>query len=151
MDVSDAAARDTAVRLLAFREHTRLELEQKLVGRGFASQATECAIASVAAQGLQSDERFADVYVRSALNRGQGPLKIRAGLRQRGVDGDLVRKVLDLPDEEWRARADAAVRKRFGAAPPSERAEWARRVRFLAGRGFPEATARRVLGDLDAL
>ena len=141
------AAREAAIRLLARREHARIELQRKLTGRGHSPELAESVIADLAAAGLQSDERFAEVFVRSAVDRGHGPLKIIAGLRERGVDGDAV--LAGLGDDEWRDRASMAVDKRFGQEAPRDRADWAKRARFLASRGFPSGIAYEVLGRLD--
>ena len=154
MDQSDdrrTVVQGAALRLLAPREHSRFELERKLADRDHPVDLIALVLDDLAAAGLQSDERFAETYVRSALGRGQGPLKIRAGLRQRGVDDALASSHLGLADDEWQDLAAEVVRKRFGQAPPADRAEWARQARFLAGRGFTSAVAVRVLGDLGAV
>jgi len=139
--------REAAMRLLARREHGRIELVRKLAGRGHPPQLAKDVVADLATTGLQSDDRFVASFVRSALGRGHGPLKIRAGLRDRGIDDDTAWSVL--PDDEWTELARNAVDKRFGPSAPKNRAEWAKRARFLAGRGFPSDVAGRVLGSLD--
>lgn len=141
-----AGAREGAVRLLARREHSRLELRRKLTGRGHPPSAVEAALAALAEDGLQSDERFAASYVYTALERGHGEYKIRAALRERGIEPSLAGCVLDLDAEAWQQRAQAAVYKRFGVAPPRTPAEWAKRARFLAGRGFASAVAAAAAG-----
>ena len=148
MDNADerrAAVRDAAVRLLARREHSRLELARKLAGRGHADDLIEEIVGDLARSGLQSDDRFAQAFVRSALGRGQGPVKIRAALTERGVDGDIASAHLHLDSHEWTERAANASSKRFGPAAPENRADWARRARFLAGRGFTSDVVAKVL------
>ncbi len=156
-----------AMDLLARREHSRLELTEKLrrhCGRAQAAQSadgpttpadpgtTEALIQrtldQLEADGLQSDARYAEVLVRSRCNRGQGPLRIRADLRQRGLDATAVDSLLEAYEDSWPELALEAVSKRFGDAPAADRREWARRARFLAGRGFPEGLVMRVLGPL---
>ncbi|MCY4059133.1 MAG: regulatory protein RecX [Gammaproteobacteria bacterium] len=137
--------RNAAVRLLARREHSRFELARKLSSRGHPDDLIEEIIGSLARAGLQSDERFAEAFVRSALARGQGPLKIRAGLSERGVDSDIASVYFELDTDEWGERAANALRKRFGPAPVENRADWAKRARFLAGRGFPSDVVAKVL------
>ena len=148
MDRADerrTAIRDAAVRLLARREHSRLELARKLASRGHADDLIEEIVEDLARAGLQSDDRFVQVFVRSALGRGQGPLKIRAGLTERGVNDDIASAHLDLDSHEWTERAANASAKRFGPALPENRADWARRARFLAGRGFTSDVVAKVL------
>ena len=140
-------ARAQAIRLLARREHSRRELCGKLTRRGHALEVAEIVVDELAEQGLQSEARFVEVFVRTALARGQGPLKIRAGLRARGVDGGLAEGALDSATD-WDALARAALSKRFGEGPAQGRSEWGRRARFLAGRGFPSDVVAKVLGDM---
>ena len=139
-----ASARAQAIRLLARRDHSRKELRAKLRARGHANTAIDDALDSLAASDLQSDRRFAEGYVRSALNRGHGECKIRAGLAERGIGSHLAAEFLAIDDEEWQRLATAALVKRFGAEPAEGASERHRRRRFLAGRGFPLATANRV-------
>ena len=84
------------------REHSRTELQRKLAARGHAAEVIEATLAELAAHGLQSDARFIESYVRSALARGHGERKIRAGLRERGIDCHLLPAGLDLSGVQWR-------------------------------------------------
>lgn len=150
-DECRAVVRDAAVRLLARREHSRLELARKLGDRGHPQDLIEDVLEALADVGLQSDERFAHAFVRSALERGQGPLKIRTGLRDRGVDQALASDLLDLDAEAWRERAAGILVKRFGQDLPEDRADWGRRARFLASRGFTSDVVAGTLGPLDGV
>ena len=134
-----------AVRLLARRDHSRLELRRKLRSRGHQPEAVEQALIRLGEYGYQSDSRFAESFVRSRVDRGQGRLKIVAALRERGIDDGIASTLLDLGELEWRRLATAALRKRFGDAAPADRAEWVKRARFLAGRGFTSDVVSRVL------
>ena len=112
--------------------------------------------------GLLSDARFAESFVRRGIDRGHGPLKIRAGLRSRAVADDIIDDALTFSDDFWLECATAAQAKRFGKArnpinngggtgegeaddAPANRSEWARRARFLAARGFASDTIYRTL------
>ena len=142
-----ASARAQAIRLLARRDHSRKELCIKLCARGHAMPAINAAVAELADAGLQSDFRFVEGFVRSALARGQGEIKIRAALRQRGIDDDMAAPHLELDDAQWREHAAAALVKRFGTALAEDRAKLAQRMRFLAQRGFPFEVAKRTVAQ----
>ena len=146
-DAAAAEAKGCALRLLARREHSQLELRRKLASRGHAESATAAALATLAASDLQSEERFAQGYARMALDRGHGEHRIQAALRERGIEPALAASALELDAEGWRDRAAAALRKRFGDAPAGSAAAWAKRARFLAGRGFGTATVAAAVGD----
>ncbi len=130
-------ARHAAVRMLAMREHSRVELVRKLERR-HAPETVAQVLDELAAQGLQSDERFAEQYVHSRRNKGYGPVRIRAELVERGIADGLISRELDgFGNEEWRSLMHEVAQRRFGATPPEDRREMARRGRFLASRGFP--------------
>lgn len=98
------------------------------------------------AERLLSDERFVEVYVRSRESRGFGPLRIRAELRERGVDAALVERYLEQDREHLEARAREEYRKKYGSRTPESYSERARQARFLQGRGFPGDVIWRVVG-----
>ncbi|HQR04517.1 MAG: recombination regulator RecX [Proteobacteria bacterium] len=134
-----------AVKLLARREHSRSELARKLSPHG-SHEEVATVLAQMESAGLLSDERFADVYIRSHGARF-GAAKLRHSLYTRGVEADLVEARLahaDLPDELTRAR-DLWQRK-FGT-PPADARSWARQARFLQSRGFAPELIRRLLKD----
>lgn len=121
---------------LARREHARGELLNKLTGFGFEADVADDAIAQLVEDGLQSDERFVDAFIRSRINQGKGPAKIRADLRERGVRGALVGAGLEAADQDWYELARDVRVKKFGAERPGDFKEKARQMRFLQSRGF---------------
>ena len=135
--------RRRAIGLLARREHSRAELLAKLVRSGHARAEAELVVEDLAERDLVSDGRFAEAFVRSRVERGSGPLRIRRDLEARGVEPSIVERLLDPDDEEWEARARGVRERRFGAARPAGRGEAARQARFLLGRGFTHRQARR--------
>ena len=58
-------ARYSAMNLLARREHSYVELERKLKQRGFADSVIEQALQRLQEQGLQSDQRFVESFIRA--------------------------------------------------------------------------------------
>ncbi len=140
-------ARDTAIRLLTRREHSTDELRRKLKRRGYGAETIDEVVTRLRSSELVSDARFAESFVRVRSERGQGPLRIRAELRERGVTDPLVDEVLTTTSEFWLERANRARVKRFGEAAPASRDEWNRQARFLAQRGFPSDLIYRALGD----
>ena len=81
------------------------------------------------------------------MARGQGPLKIRHALRERGIGDELAARFIDPEREAWCERAHAVRRKRFGEAPPSDLEDRSRQARFLAQRGFEQEHIRYALKD----
>lgn len=129
--------------LLARREHSRLELEQKLAVRSFEVTLVADVLDDLEREGLLSAYRFAQSFVDARYARGQGPSRIRQELAARGIESAAA----DLGDErfDWNAKAREARIKRFGEALPSSLAEKARQIRFLEYRGFSHDQIRRAL------
>jgi regulatory protein len=129
-------ARRAAMDLLARREHSRAELLRKLTRR-VSQDSAQIAIDRLSEEGLQSDERFAESYVRQRAERGVGPLRLGQELRERGVDEGLAREAISGSGFDWNEVATAALEKKFGSAePPEALKEKARMLRFAAYRGF---------------
>jgi regulatory protein len=140
LDVEDpGACKRQALDLLALREHSRRELERKLAARGFSDELISPTLDALEASGVLVAARFTESFIRSRVARGNGPVRIRAELAERGIadiDGaDLLRD----SEVDWVAEARAARTKRFGAAPPRDFKERARQARFLQSRGFNSA------------
>jgi len=145
-DEAFAAARGRAVRMLAMREHSAVELIQKLTRKGVPSALAGQVVATLAERNLQSDERFAEGFARTRIARGYGPLWLRQALRERGIDSALADAVLDRPSAWWAGQARAIRARKFGDPPPADRATWQRQARFLAQRGFSTDLVLKALG-----
>jgi len=124
------------VRLLASREHSRKELERKLLSKSHAADDVEQVLDQLAAQGLQSDARYAEAYIHSRIQRGYGPLRIRAELKERGVSGGLIAGYLSDDPDLWREQLQDTHDRKYGSSRTTDRKEQAKRGRFLAHRGF---------------
>ncbi len=146
MEPLDArAARIAALDALARRDHSADELRRKLRGKGYDARVLAELIERLIAERLLDDHRYVDNFVGSHATRGEGPLRVRAKLRQIGVTGQLVEECLAaFPD--WLAQMQAARQKKFGATLPTDYAEQQRQARFLRYRGYTGAQIRAALG-----
>ncbi len=118
-DAAEIPPRERAIALLARREYSRAELEQRLAAKGVESDEIAATLDTLAAEGLQSDTRFAEIFVRSRVQLGHGPVRIRGDLAQRGIDDALAALALEAEAPDWQALACQALAKRF-AGPRSE-------------------------------
>jgi len=137
----------TALRLLARREHSTRELAHKLQSRGCPVPVLDRVIAALRDEGALSDRRFADSYTEARVERGFGPLRIEAELRERGVDGALIEAALASHADDWVVSIRRQRRKRFGGQPPRDFTGRARQMRFLQQRGFSGEQIREALTD----
>jgi regulatory protein len=131
-----AALRKVALDYLARREHSELELTRKLVTRGFDAGLVEATLHDLVAERLLSDARFAEAFVHSRFQRGSGPQKIHAELRERGVDDTLISDSIETYAAQWQALIREVREKKFGTAMPADFRERSRQMRFLQQRGF---------------
>lgn len=150
-DTSDdqRQAYHTSMKMLSAREHSAYELTQKLAKRGFSGSTIEALLQDLQQSGYQSDERFAEQYARQRLNKGYGPLSIRAKLAERGIDASLASDALDGLSVDWLEHATEVIGRKFSAEDikSTETKIESRIARFLQSRGFSSSIALRALKD----
>ncbi|HEX5276712.1 MAG TPA: recombination regulator RecX [Fluviicoccus sp.] len=145
--LSPVALRSRALAFLSRREHTRQELREKLTDLGGSVEEIAAILDELAERNWQSDNRFAEAYVRQESRKGHGPLNIRQSLKQRGVDEELIANVL--MTEDWLEWARLTRQRKFGEEPPTDRKEQARQLRFLQYRGFTSDQCRKALRNVE--
>jgi regulatory protein len=134
-----------AVRLLARREHSTDELKRKLTARGHPEASVEAVVSKLGEKQWVSNERFTTNYVRYHARRGQGPVRIRAELRQQGITDSQIQQEVSGPGRDWSELAVEVRRRKFGDALPSTATERAKQARFLQYRGFNSDQIRAAL------
>ena len=142
-----AQVRDRAWMLLARREHSVEELRQKLVQRGFESQAVDSVLADLKERGDISDVRFAETMISHRAKSGYGPAYIRQKKRKKGITSDLVASALDSADICWREIATLKYTARFAGESILDYKEWTRRASYLKRRGFDSQIIVEILGE----
>ena len=146
-DFTAADVRRAAMNLLARREYGRRELAGRLAAREYPAGLIDQVLDDLVGEKLLSDERFADAFVTARVSRGQGPVRIRIELEQKGISGETIERALADADIDWNALAEEVRRKRFGRAAPANFKERARQARFLQYRGF---AAEHIRGTADS-
>jgi regulatory protein len=132
-----------ALRLLAQREHSRLELERKLAKHETEPGTLAQALDWLQGKGFINETRVADSVVQRKAAR-MGTARIAQELTQKGLSHELVQDtVADLRSTEVE-RAQAVWARKFGQ-PASTLQERAKQLRFLAARGFAAEVVRRVV------
>jgi regulatory protein len=139
--------RERALRLLARREHTRVELAQKLSRYVEENDDLNALIEDLAQNGLVSDQRFTEHFI-NAKQKRFGHLKIAHELKSKGVDAESITR-LTIASREQELEFARAVWQRKFPSPPASSAEKAKQVRFLQGRGFSSDTIYRLFKKSD--
>lgn len=133
---SQKEIREICLRLLTRREHSRLELVNKLALKGFGRSEIATIVDDLADQGWQSNQRFAESYARHRIKRGYGPIKITYELRQRGIEKiDLDSVIKDIADS-WSELLERVYKNKYSNLKMLTDNEWLSRSRFLHQRGF---------------
>jgi regulatory protein len=143
---------EAAFALLARRDHTRWELAQKLLRRGFDETEVAAALDRCGELGYLDDAAFAERFVATrAVRNGWGPLRLTAELERRGIDRELAESASDLDDAVYhealmRALSKLEQRRKPGwFRVPQQRS---RMVSSLLGCGFDAETAIQAVDDL---
>ncbi|CAB0150391.1 Regulatory protein RecX [Pseudidiomarina piscicola] len=129
-------ADEVCVRLLGRREHSAHELKQKLCQRGFSDAVIKQALATAQEHGWQSDERFAEIWLRQQLASGNGWMKIKAAAGVKGINAELLIELVERADPDWVELCYDKLQRKFGQQPPATRQERDKIMRHLQNRGF---------------
>jgi regulatory protein len=108
---------ESGVRLLARRAHSRAELRQKLVRKGFDPEEVQAALERLAGRGYLDDEAFARGLVRRR-SVSRGPLALAAELSAKGIDRAGAAAALAGFDPEAQLATATALAERLYAAKP---------------------------------
>jgi regulatory protein len=140
--------KDACLNLLIRREHSQKELLTKLTAKGFEADAVLPVISELAAQGWQSDTRYAESYTRHRLKKGYGVLAIRYELKQHGITNfDIDTMLLDITDS-WLTLITEVYQKKYHDDNNMSLAERAKRTRFLLQRGFDNRLIQELFNSL---
>jgi regulatory protein len=162
--------KERALRLLALREHSRLELKRKLASYAENDEDLDALLNSLEEKRLLSDERFSEALIRQRLD-SYGNRRILAELQTHGLDAELLKQSKAVLVESEVARARALWIKKFGYCEEkfvekSDEAEWleaapqnrrqtqqlsqqeqrAKQIRYLAQRGFSTQAIKAAIG-----
>ncbi len=122
--------------MLARREHAYHELLRKLSQKGFPMNDCVPVVDEFKAAGIQSDVRYAEMKVRSGVNKGHGPARLKADCQQWQIDESVVSQAFEECEADWFELAVLVRHKRFGAGAAQNDKDKAKQIRFLQYRGF---------------
>jgi regulatory protein len=115
-DRSLDAAKQSAYRMLSYRDRTSHELDVKLKEKGFSEEVISEVISFLQKTGVLDDGRFARQWARSRTEyRHIGPIRLRRELLEKGISTGEADAVLHQLSEEHDpvAAAEGALTRRF--------------------------------------
>jgi regulatory protein len=132
-----------ALKYLAAREHSRLELTRKLAPHAESAEQVNALLDDFEAKGLLSAQRFVDSVLHRKAARF-GAARLQAELAQHQLPPGMAREATSALRETEFERAHTLWARRYGEPAPTPQ-EQARQMRFLAARGFSGEVIRRVV------
>lgn len=143
-------ARESALRLLGYRDRTESEIRKRLVGNDFPEDIVDVVVDQLSRAGLLDDGKFSRDWVKSrTLSKPMGRTRLAWELRAKGVDEPKVEAALEALDEnaEYEMALSLARRKteKADVSDPSVRN---RIASFLRRRGFGWDAISRALDEV---
>ena len=137
---------NSAVYSLAMREHSRLELFNKLKVKDFADGVDlDKLLDELSEKSYLNEERYTECFIRSRANRGQGRLKITNELQRKGISQTLIQQSMKNNEIDWYEIATVQIEKKYGESKPEDYKEKTKRMRFLSSRGFDTYIIRDII------
>ena len=136
-----------ALRLLSAREHSRAELERKLIRFEEVPGTLAQALDELQAKHFIDEQRVLDSVVHRRAAK-LGAARIQQEVQAKGLEPQAVADAVSHLRATELMRAREVWRKRFGE-PAIDLQTRARQMRFLASRGFGGEVIRRVVAGAD--
>ena len=135
-ELTRSRAYRSAIRIMSARAKSAEELRRSLHQKGNDPDAIKYAIDRLTELGILNDREYAGMKARSIIrSKPAGRRFIEAKLRQKGIDGSIIRETLDEELEDADPKADALMLAR-------------KMHRSLASIEDPEVRKRRLIGRL---
>ena len=147
MPPRNPSLRERALRFLAAREHSRVELKRKLAPHAESAEQLETLLEELVGKKQQSDTRFAEARSH-VLSRKFGASRIAHDLRSKGVSDEEAAHAVEAARATDLERARDVYSRKF-RTPPASREDRAKRMRFLQSRGFSFDVIKLVLSGIE--
>ncbi|MFO6422769.1 regulatory protein RecX [Motilimonas sp. KMU-193] len=145
IDRSDASYNQVyqaLINLVSRREHSRLEIKQKLLQKEYPSQLIEQAISHCCECDYINDARYCASFIRIKANKGFGLGRLTMELKQKGISAEQIQQALDELALDWYQIAQQCYQKKYGDKQIDDYKERQKRQRYLFSRGFDSDQVR---------
>lgn len=142
-------ANNVALRYLGYRMRAEKEIRDRLYKDDFDEDIIDNSIDYLQKNGLIDDYEFAKAFTLDKININKyGPQRIRYDLYQKGIDRDIIDKVLSKDDNEYERCLEAGEKKIYSYRKDDNQSKYRKLSAFLQRRGFSYAVIRDVLREL---
>ena len=126
--------RSYAFAVLTRREYSKKDLIEKLALYAESRDEVNTLVDELSRENYQSDQRVAEMLVRSQIRKGKGPNRIKLALRAKSIDSELAKN--DMNEINWYEEAYQLKVKKYGTDVSKDPKIKAKQIRFLQYRGF---------------
>ncbi|OTG92897.1 regulatory protein RecX [Acinetobacter sp. ANC 3832] len=126
--------RSYAFAVLTRKEYSKADLIKKLALYAEHQDEVIQLVDELARENYQSDQRVAEMIVRSQMRKGKGPNRIKLALNAKKIDKALVQD--DMKEVDWYEEAYQLKVKKYGTEVSKDPRIKAKQIRFLQYRGF---------------
>ena len=123
-----------AFAVLTRKEYSKKDLIEKLALYAENREEVLILVDELSRENYQSDQRVAEMVVRSQIRKGKGPNRIKLALRAKSIDKELAQN--DMNEIDWYDEAYQLKVKKYGVEVSKDPKIKAKQIRFLQYRGF---------------
>ena len=98
---------------LSRREHSEKEIYLKFVNLVNSKDILLEEILKLKEEGLISNQRYAEAYIRSRFHSGFGPVRIKYELEKKGVIKTIIKKAFQETDLDWDDKLKSELKKKY--------------------------------------
>lgn len=133
------------IALLSRRDYSEHEIRQKYQSICHAEH-MQTVLERCQCAGYQSDQRFAEVFIRSKAAQGFGWNRIRQDMSRKGIDQTILQAAQEQQAIDWFESAYQLAQRKFsGRVDTKDFKTLQKQLRYLVGRGFDFEQARTAL------
>ena len=126
--------RSYAFAVLTRKEYSKKDLIEKLCLYAEDREEVLMLVDELSRENYQSDQRVAEMTVRSQIRKGKGPNRIKLALNAKSIDKALAKN--DMDEIDWYEQAYMLKVKKYGTEVAIDAKMKAKQIRFLQYRGF---------------
>ncbi len=141
---------DQALRILDKRMQTKVQLEQKLKNKGFATEIVSSVLLECESRQYLNDYEYVRAFIADRSKfKPMGSWRLKQELLDKGVADDVIKEILEiyLPAEVELTLLEELFQKKWGA-DESYRRKPKKLINFLMRRGFSKNQIFRVVENL---
>ena len=142
----------SAVRVLGMREHNEVELRTKLSSKNYDEIIIDHVIELLKHYDYLSEERYAESFLRSRLEKGETPWFAAQKARQKGAEPVSLKLALEEAEQGfdvWSACKDVLDKRDPMGSYKQDKRLWQRQMRYLQHKGYDINTILQVMKNED--